>query len=64
MREEERWVDEAVPALAGLTPRRAASDTTRREDLVALLNEFDTHPPPPGAATFDMVRLCRLLGLT
>jgi hypothetical protein len=60
--QEERWVDEPVPALAGLTPRQAADDPTRREDLIALLHEFD-QAPPPGAATFDANRLRGLLGL-
>jgi hypothetical protein len=61
--QEERWVDEPVPALSGLSPRQAAADPTRREDLLALLHEFDRHTPPPGAATFDTARLRRLLGL-
>jgi hypothetical protein len=37
----DRWVDEEVPALGGLTPRQAADDPTRREDLLALLREFE-----------------------
>jgi tetratricopeptide (TPR) repeat protein len=61
--QEARWVDEPVPALAGLTPRQAAGDPTRREDLVALLHEFDRQAPPPGAVTFDPDRLRALLGL-
>lgn len=62
---EDRWVDEPVPALAGLSPRRAADDPTRREDLMALLREFERHAPPPGAtfATFDPARLREKLGL-
>lgn len=64
MREqEERWVDEPVPALAGLTPRQAAADPTRRQQLEALLHDFDRQRPPPGAATFDTARLRSLLGL-
>ena len=35
-----RWVDGAVPALGGLTPRQAADDPTRRGDLVKLLEGF------------------------
>jgi len=61
--EEERWVDEPVPALEGLTPRQAAADPTRRKELLALLHEFDRLPAPPGAATFDVARLRALLGL-
>lgn len=55
--QEDRWVDESVPALGGLTPRQAAADPTRREQLVALLHEFGRAAPPPGAATFDTGRL-------
>jgi hypothetical protein len=38
---ERRWLDEEVPALGGITPRQAAIDPTRREDLIALLRSFD-----------------------
>ena len=61
--QEERWVDESVPALHGLTPRQAAADPTRREDLLALLHEFDRMVAPPGAVGFDVARLRALLGL-
>ncbi len=46
---EKRWLDMELPALAGLTPRQAAEDPTRREDLVRLLNSFDPLPAGPGA---------------
>ena len=61
--QEDRWVDERVPALGGLTPRQAAADPTRREQLRALLHEIDRHPPPPGAAAFNTDRLRARLGL-
>lgn len=35
------WLDGPVPALAGLTPREAAADPTRREDLERLLVDFE-----------------------
>lgn len=35
-----RWIDEQIPALGGLTPREAAADPTRREQLERLLDEF------------------------
>ncbi|MEA2058457.1 MAG: SEC-C metal-binding domain-containing protein [Actinomycetota bacterium] len=38
---ERRWLDEEVTALGGITPRQAAVDPTRREDLIALLRSFD-----------------------
>lgn len=35
------WLDEDIPALGGVTPRQAAADPTRREQLERLLDEFD-----------------------
>lgn len=62
--QESRWLDESIPALSGLTPRQAAADPTRREDLVALLNEFDLrHAEGAEFATFDVSRLRRELGI-
>jgi hypothetical protein len=40
-RHEERWCDESIPALAGLTPRQAAADPTRREILERLIASFE-----------------------
>ncbi len=59
---EEAWIDEPLPALSGLTPRQAASDPTRREDLVALLNEFDHRgTKDSGFVGFDVARLRQVL---
>ena len=65
MREkEDTWLDESIPALGGLTPRQAAADPTRREDLAALLNEFDRRGETPSPAmTFNVSRLRHQLGL-
>jgi hypothetical protein len=46
---EQRWVDESIPALGGLTPRQALDDPTRREDLMALLREMRAMQLPEGA---------------
>ena len=35
------WLDEAVPALGGLTPRKAATTTHGRRQLAVLLKEFE-----------------------
>ncbi len=43
---EEQWLDMAIPALHGLTPREAAEDPTRREDLVRLLASFGDDDSP------------------
>ena len=62
--QEEKWVDGPVPALGGLTPRQALDDPTRREDLLALLSEFDRRGAgQPAGTTFDVDRIRGLLGL-
>lgn len=61
MREyEERWVDQPIPALGGLSPRRAANDHERRRDLLRLLAEMDSGSGPAG---MDAGRVRWLLGL-
>ena len=59
---ETRWLDEQIPALDGHTPRQAADDPTRRDDLIKLLDTF----PAGGAArgAMDADRLRAALGLT
>jgi len=64
MREyEERWCDEPVPALEGLTPREALDDPTRREDLFALLREMRQMSPPEGGFGMSVDRIEELLGV-
>ena len=67
IREKEKaWVDERVPALGGLTPRQAAGDPTRREDLDRLLRQLDADAPAlagSGGAGFDASRIRQLLDL-
>lgn len=60
---EDRWLREPVPALAGLTPREAAADPTRREQLERLLASFEEMNPPAGAFTFRTARLRAELGM-
>jgi hypothetical protein len=61
-RYEERWCDESVPALHGLTPRQAAEDPSRREELLRLLADFDrSYEPDRRGMRPD--RLRELLGL-
>jgi len=38
---ERRWLDEVIPALGGRTPREAAADPTRRDELRRLIDSFD-----------------------
>lgn len=47
---EQRWVDQAVPALGGLSPRQAACDETTRRDLLRLLAEMEGGPTGMDAA--------------
>ena len=43
---EATWLDELVPALGNVTPRQAADDPTRRDDLIRLLGTLpDTDIP-------------------
>lgn len=65
-----RWLDEHIPALDGLTPREAAADPTRREQLERLIAEFEpsesrSADPSDGflAFTYDVSALRRELGL-
>jgi hypothetical protein len=60
---EERWCDEPVPALGGITPRQAADDPSRREALVRLIDSFEHAGGPPEAITMRPDRLRELLGL-
>lgn len=62
---ERRWCDDPVPALAGLTPRQAANDPSRREALERLLREFESFDPHlnAGAITMRPARLRELLDL-
>ncbi len=60
---EQRWCGESIPALGGLTPRQAAEDPTRREQLERLLASFDAIETPPGAFTMRTDHLRALLGL-
>ncbi|MDP9821614.1 SEC-C metal-binding domain-containing protein [Nocardioides massiliensis] len=57
---EQAWLDESIPALAGVTPREAAADPTRRPDLIRLLDSF---PPATGPGQMDPDRLRTALGL-
>ena len=64
------WLDEHIPALDGMTPREAAADPTRREQLERLLAELgasdrsaDALPEGFTAFTYDVAALRHELGL-
>lgn len=48
-RQERKWCDEQVPALGGRTPRDAAADPTRRDELARLIASFPEIDPTSGA---------------
>ncbi len=48
---EQRWLDESIPALDGHTPRQAAADPTRRDDLIRLLDTFGQDEQPGQMST-------------
>jgi hypothetical protein len=60
---EDRWLDDSIPVLGGETPREAAK-SSRRDDLAALLDDFEWEqrraPTPFG---MDVARLRRELGI-
>jgi len=63
-----KWLDEHIPALDGFTPRQAAADPTRREQLERLLADFDNRDTPEvpdgfQAFTYDVAELRRELGI-
>ena len=58
---EQEWLDLPIPALAGVTPREAADDPTRRDDLRRLLDSFDTGEDSPVMMSAGRLRVA--LGL-
>lgn len=58
---EQRWLAESVPALGGLTPRQAAADPTRREQVARLIDSFPELDGP--LMTMRPVKLRAALGL-
>lgn len=57
--QEQAWLDEPIPALGGATPRQAADDPTRRQELIRLIDGYG----PGGPGTMDPDRLRGALGL-
>ncbi|MFF2115565.1 SEC-C metal-binding domain-containing protein [Rhodococcus koreensis] len=57
---EQQWLDEAIPALGGHTPRACAADPTRRDELIRLLDSFPQQEQP---GAMSVRRLREALGL-
>jgi len=62
---EQRWVDESIPALGGMTPRQALEDPEMRRELEAVLDDmaWDARQFEAGG-TMDPARIRELLGLS
>jgi hypothetical protein len=60
---QDRWLDDSIPALGGETPREAAQ-SSRREDLIALLDDFEWQQRrSPTPFDMDVDGLRRELGI-
>ncbi|TVR38062.1 MAG: hypothetical protein EA388_00520 [Nitriliruptor sp.] len=57
---ERSWVDESIPMFGGLTPRQALEDPTRREQLLAFLDEMEREEVP---GSMSARRIRQLLGI-
>ena len=57
---ERSWVDESIPMFGGLTPRQALEDPTRREQLLAFLDEIEREEVP---GSMSARRIRQLLGI-
>jgi hypothetical protein len=58
------WVDEAIPALNGLTPREASRSPLGRKDLDLLLRQLENHESRlPADERYDVGRLRAVLGV-
>jgi hypothetical protein len=58
------WLDTAIPALSGMTPREAASKPRKRKDLIVLLKEIENHESrAPKEQQIDVSPLWTELGL-
>ncbi len=60
------WPDEQIPALDGVTPRRAAQDPKLRPRLIALLKDMESRGQMPGMGAdmgMDIPAIRRELGL-
>jgi SEC-C motif len=60
---EQRWMEEQIPALGGLTPRQAADDPTRRADLIKLLLQMDGPIAGPVKIGYNAKRMADELGV-
>jgi hypothetical protein len=63
-RHYEQWLNDALPALSGMTPHEAANTKEGRERLMMILSEIELAEwHAPEGARFDVGKLRRALGL-
>lgn len=62
--QEQRWCEEPVPALGGVTPKEAAADPTRRDELQRLIASFPPADFSSGAFTMRPEKLRERLDLS
>ncbi len=60
---ERNWCSEEIPALGGLTPRQAAADPTRRDELERLIASFEQVAESDAVVGMRPARLRELLDL-
>lgn len=59
-----QWLNDAIPALGGKTPREAARTQKRREQLIMLLSDLElAESELPEPERFDFQKLRYALGL-
>jgi hypothetical protein len=60
----ESWLDTPIPALAGMTPREAATKPRKRDEVVLMLKEIENHESrAPADERIDVSKLWGELGL-
>jgi len=58
-----RWCDEVIPALGNRRPRTLVKTEAGRAKVLALLEDFERTPAPPGPGGMDCALIRRELGL-
>lgn len=58
-----RWCDEVIPALGNRRPRALVKTEAGRAKVLALLEDFERMPAPPGPGGMDCALIRRKLGL-
>jgi hypothetical protein len=58
-----RWCDEVIPALGNRRPRTLVKTEAGRAKVLALLQDFERMPAPPGPGGMDCALIRRELGL-